>query len=338
MKKIFAIVIMVTFLIASSLVYWWSRPNYLSHPVIVEIPKGATIKEITTTLMRHNILTSEYFFLVGLKLSGVGVGFQAGKYKFPPMATPFDVIQMIGSGQVFSEVVWEIVVPEGEASAEIYSKISRDLDYSLDMVVAKASHFIKSEKLSKYHLSSLEGFLYPAKYTFYDHQPEPVVVIEKMVDTFFERIPDDYLNLCHKFRLSLREAVTFASLIEKETGIAEERHLVSEVIWNRLKHREPLGIDASIIYGIESFDGNLTTAHLKDRKNPYNTRRHRGLPPTPIGSPSKESLLAVFTPTDHGYNYYVLKAGNSGRHTFSKTLGEHNRAVRELVKYSRMHD
>ena len=130
--------------------------------------------------------------------------------------------------------------------------------------------------------------------------------------------------------LALHQAVTFASLIEAETLHDDERSKVSEVIWRRLKDNAPLGIDAALIYGIPDYAGDLKTAHLNDAKNRYNTRIHRGLPPSPIGNPSAKSMAAVLTPSDQGYYYYVLIPG-SDRHHFSRTLKEHNEHVRNLV-------
>lgn len=97
----------------------------------------------------------------------------------------------------------------------------------------------------------------------------------------------------------------------------------------------PLGIDAAIIYGIKGWDGDLKTAHLRDRKNLYNLRLHRGLPPGPICSPSKAALQAVLSPASDGYYYYVLLPGNGSRHHFSKTLKEHNFFVKKLVNYQK---
>ena len=109
---------------------------------------------------------------------------------------------------------------------------------------------------------------------------------------------------------------------------------ISEVIWNRIKKGEPLGIDAALIYGIKNYQGDIKWKHLRDKKNKYNTRIHKGLPPGPIGAVSKVSLEAVLNPTAEGYYYYVLKAGTT-RHNFSKSLAEHNKFVKLLLNEQR---
>jgi len=151
------------------------------------------------------------------------------------------------------------------------------------------------------------------------------------VKNFWQHLPKNYEAQVHAMGLSLDQAVTFASLIERETRHDDEKPLISEVIWRRLKDKTPLAIDAAVIYGVANYKGNLTWANLADAKNPYNTRIHVGLPPTPIGSPDLKALEAVLTPSNFGYYYYVLIPGE-GRHHFSRTLQEHNEHVKKLVE------
>ena len=125
---------------------------------------------------------------------------------------------------------------------------------------------------------------------------------------------------------------TIASLIEAETSQEDERNMVSEVIWNRIYQGMPLGIDASVIYGIKNYNGNITRADLSDSTNPYNLRLRKGLPPTPINSPTTDSLKAVLSPTEFGYLFYVVDPEQVNRHTFSKTITDHNAAVSKLLK------
>ncbi len=145
---------------------------------------------------------------------------------------------------------------------------------------------------------------------------------------FWRELPPSYEENCKAKGLILYQCVTFASLIELETKFDDERSMISEVIWRRLKAREPLGIDAALIYGIPNYDGDIKWVHLRDRKNKYNTRIFAGLPPSPIGSPSRDSLAAVLTPTNFGYRYYVLDIQIGERHHFSKSPSEHQKICR----------
>ena len=120
-----------------------------------------------------------------------------------------------------------------------------------------------------------------------------------------------------------------ASIIEKETGLASERRLISAVFHNRLKAKIRLGSDPTVIYGIPAFDGNLTRAHLR-ADSAYNTYKNLGLPPTPIASPGMASLKAAVNPADVSYLYFVSKG--DGSHFFSKDLKTHNKAVWKYQK------
>lgn len=130
-------------------------------------------------------------------------------------------------------------------------------------------------------------------------------------------------------KFNKHEVVTLASIIEKETGTPHERPLIAGVFLNRLNIGMRLQTDPTVIYGIKDFDGNLTRLHLQT-ETPYNTYIIKGLPPGPISNPGKASLSAVFKPEETDALYFVSR--NDGTHVFSKTLREHNRAVRIYQK------
>ena len=179
---------------------------------------------------------------------------------------------------------------------------------------------------------TLEGYLYPETYVYHNELPTAKQVIRDMLETFQKNIPPGYEQNLKALGLSLGDGIKFASLIERETKHADERAKVSEVIWNRLRRSEPLGIDAGLIYGIKNYDGDIRSRDLVDRSNPYNSRIFVGLPPTPIGAVSRASMEAVLTPTQEGYYYYVLIADGLERHHFSKSLREHNIYVKKLLE------
>ena len=187
--------------------------------------------------------------------------------------------------------------------------------------------------MEKYHISSLslEGYLYPLTYSF-TKMPTLKELIETMIKTLFKKLPKDYEEKLKNYNLSLNEAVIMASLIELESADPDERRKISGVIWNRLNAKMPLGIDASLIYGIKNYNGNISSSDLKDSNNEFNTRIRAGLPPTSIASPSLESLESVINPESHNFYYYVLDFENLKKHIFSKSLTEHNFYVRKYIK------
>ena len=238
------------------------------------------------------------------------------------------------SGTTFNPVVFESTIPEGFTYKQIAKKLSSfKLGSYQDIASLKNDKdFIQALGLET---KTLEGYVYPATYSFIE-QPDAKEVIQRAVKEFKKRLPKDYEARAREIGLSLDQAVNFASLIELETSSVEEKPLVSEVIWARLNDKVPIGIDATIIYGIEDYKGNITRRHLEDSSNLYNSRIHVGLPPTAIGNPDLTSMLAVLTPSSEGYYYYVLDVTKPGsKHHFSKTLREHNTYVRKLVEHSR---
>jgi UPF0755 protein len=126
----------------------------------------------------------------------------------------------------------------------------------------------------------------------------------------------------------MRQAVTLASIVEKETAVPAERPLVAAVFHNRLRLGMRLETDPTVIYGIRDFDGNLTRAHLEDASNPYNTYRIAGLPPGPIASPGAGSLAATVEPAASDALFFVSR--NDGTHVFSRTYQEHVAQVRRF--------
>ena len=131
----------------------------------------------------------------------------------------------------------------------------------------------------------------------------------------------------------MREVVTLASIVEKETGAPEERPLIAGVFRNRLDRGMRLESDPTVIYGIPDFDGNLRRVHLDDDANPYNTYRIAGLPPGPIANPGAASLRAVVRPAETDYLYFVSR--NDGTHVFSRSYREHLNAVNRYQKRRR---
>ncbi len=309
---------------------WSERPINLPAEVVIELKPGVSLRTISDTLESKGVVTSKNFFMALIRLRADYTKVQAGSYLFKGSTTPSDVLKKMMTGDIYIPVVLQVSIPEGftlkmlneRLAAKNVGKFSE-----LDALV-KDVKFLRSLGIKA---NSLEGFTYPATYNF-EAMPDGREFYKKTVKTFFEKLPTDYESSVAKAGLNLTQAVTFASLIELETMREEEKPLISEVIWARLKRGEPLGIDAAIIYGIANYDGDLKWKDLKNTKNRYNTRIHRGLPPGPIGAASRSSLVAVLNPSNLGYYYYVLDSNDPTRHLFSKTLAEHNSHVRKLVK------
>ena len=174
---------------------------------------------------------------------------------------------------------------------------------------------------------SVEGFLFPSLYEFTQHTRAPELVAKQM-SAFESRWRGIDLRQARARNLNAYDVLTIASMIEREAAVASERRLVSAVIYNRLKAEMPLAIDATLRYGL-GIPGTrpLTRAHLRSRSR-YNTRRHKGLPPTPIGNPGVPSMRAAARPAGRNYLYYLRRPGTV-RHFFTASAEEFCAKARE---------
>lgn len=307
---------------------WRTTPLLIEAPVELDLARGEGLRSFAEKLEERGVVDSSLRFYLVVRFGEGYSRFQAGHYRFVGNISPAMVIAQVRSGEVYRPIVFEITIPEGMTIKRLFARLE-EIGYPGARKLL--AHALSGEFAASLGVSSpsLEGFLFPATYAFTEI-PSPDELLRTMVAEFRKRLPAGYEERAAERGLTLEQAVTFASLIELESAHDDERRMISEVIWNRLRRRMNLGIDAAIIYGIADYRGDLTFKHLRDGTNPYNTRLRPGLPPTPIGSPSLDALKAVLEPTDFGYLYYVAEPGGTGRHRFTKTLAEHVRGVAAL--------
>ena len=329
-------VILTVLVLASSAIYlqrWTQTELTLPTEALVEFPSRTNLATLATKLEQAGMVSSAALFRLYVRWRGNFKQFQAGNYRIVASSiSPAQLVEKFIQGDVNAKLFLSLTFPEGLTLRKIVARmVAHGIgDKASNMKLASDKEYLRSLKLGK--APTLEGYLYPATYNFYQRQPTAREVFSAMVSKFFSMLPADYERRAADMGINLYEAVKIASLIEVETGHDDERERIAEVIWRRLQKNTPIGIDASVIYGIADYRGNLTRRHLRDRNNPYNSRVHRGLPPTPISSPSLASLLAVLNPTDEGVLFYVLIPDGKRRHHFSKTLQEHNIHVQRLVR------
>lgn len=310
---------------------WSALPIMVPQASIVAFPPGTSLDTLARRLEVEKVITSRHLFRLLVKIRGNYGRFQAGNYRFEGDMSPEKVEQIMAEGKTYQPIALQVIVPEGWSLRQLTTRLAEYKIGTKEELIAltKDPAFLKSLKVEQ---GTLEGYVYPATYSFAKF-PSGKDFFSKTVGTFWEKMPAGYEAKIKAKGLTLNQAVTFASLIELETAAPEEKPLISEVIWRRLKDGIPLGIDAALIYGIPDYQGDILWKHLKDRENLYNTRIHHGLPPTAIGSVSASSLEAVLIPTNFGNYYYVLDlSAGKPQHHFSKTLKEHQMYVNRLVQ------
>jgi conserved hypothetical protein, YceG family len=309
--------------------YWWllsysERPRPGSGTTIaIDIPVGSGPRQTIDLLAKNQVIDDADFFYRWVRYyKRVAGKFKAGELAFRDTMTPEEVLAVLLEG---IPITHKITIPEGlrvDEIAQLFQAVGL-ADATEFEQMARDATFVQQHGLPG---DTLEGFLFPETYQFQKHTPLAAILTTMIAQ--YQKV----------FTLSLREraaelgwselqAITLASIIEKETGVEEEKPIVSAVIRRRLALDMPLQMDPTVIYGVKRFDGTVTRKDLQTA-GPYNTYLNRGLPPGPIANPGLGALDAALNPSKTEYLYFVSK--NDGSHTFSRTLAEHNRAVEQL--------
>lgn len=336
MKKLAVLLLLIVIAAGAAGVWIYLRigepyRGYQGAKQFVEIPAGAGSRTIGDRLVQTGIVRDALSFRVGLYISGKGRGLQAGEYRFDRAMTPMEVIDKLARGDVH---VISITFPEGLTMAEMGKIVeTHGLGPASAFVTAARdpSPIAPLDPAAR----DLEGYLFPETYLLPRRTDAPRLV--KLMTDRFEHVFTPELGQAAEARgLTVRQAVTLASIIEKEASRPEERPLVAAVYANRLRIGMALQCDPTVIYALEragKYTGNLRREDLAF-DSPYNTYRYPGLPPGPIASPGRASLEAALYPARVDFLYFVSR--NDGSHEFARTLEEHNRNVRKWqVQYFR---
>ena len=292
-----------------------------SREKIFNIAPGQSLKQIAANLESRGLVSDAVLFTWYARYKKAGTRLPAGEYLLPGNMTPAQMLDTLLEGKVR---LYRLTVPEGLNMHETASLVAAAglCDTKTFMDLCMDHEFIAALAVPSH---TLEGFLYPDTY-FFSKSAACRQVIKKMVSTFFTVFTPQWQERAQTMGFTLQEIVTLASMIEKETGDASERPLIASVFHNRLKKKMRLESDPTVIYGDPEFEGRIRTRHLR-RKTDYNTYQMHGLPKGPIASPGEKSLEAALFPARSEYLFFVSK--NDTTHYFSKTLSEHNRAVRK---------
>ena len=290
----------------------------------VDIPPGTGTAAMARRLADAGVVRSPEAFRLAVWMKGSGRRLQAGEYRFDRPMSPAEVVDKLARGDVY---VRAITFREGLTIWDMAS-VYENAEFGT------ASDFMAASKRADLirdidpEARDLEGYLFPDTYTL-PRSATAEQLVERMVAQFRKVLTPELKQQAADRGLTVRELVTLASLVEKETGKADERTTVAGVYTNRLRIGMGLQCDPTVIYALMlagRYDGNIRRADLQI-DSPYNTYRYAGLPPGPIAAPGAASLHAAANPADVPYFYFVSR--NDGSHVFSTTLDEHNKAVYE---------
>ncbi len=303
---------------------WEPGPARDAATVVVEIPEGSSVRNIQKILAEKGVIYDDIRFLIMARFSGKAGRLQAGEFLLPTGALPRDIIHALSTAH---SIEYSITIPEGLSIEETASRFAAKGWCRAERFIALCHNASFIESLGLTGAVSLEGFLYPAKYSVPKNMRDAERLIALMVGTF--------RNVWQELTEGIEPpperdmVVTLASMVEKETSAGFERPIIAGVFFNRLKKGMRLQSDPTVVYGVKDFRGKITRAMLRN-KTPYNTYVIAGLPVGPIASPGRAALKAVLSPAETDAFYFVAK-GN-GTHQFSRTLREHNNAVRKYLR------
>jgi peptidoglycan lytic transglycosylase G len=297
----------------------------------VDLPSGAGSRTISDRLVDGGIVSDRLTFRLALWQSGQGRHLKAGEYRFDRAMTPFEVIDKLVRGDVY---VINVTFPEGLTIADM-AAIFETHGFGPRSAFVEAAQDPSPIRHVDASAKDLEGYLFPETYPLARHT-DAASLVRLMVARFDHVLTPELRQAAAARHLSVRQLVTLASIVEKETARPEERPIVAAVYENRLRIGMPLQCDPTVIYALQRagrYDGNL---HHEDLAfdSPYNTYRYAGLPPGPVASPGRASLEAALNPAAADFLYFVSR--NDGSHEFARSLNDHNKNVQKYqVQYFR---
>jgi UPF0755 protein len=285
------------------------------------VSRGQPFSAIVDSLDSQGIIRDKALFVFVAKMRGGISRLQVGKYLFRSGVSNSEIFLVMRSGR--GGVPIQVTIPEG-LTARGQAKL---LVRAVGIDSAKYMRLVTDESFTRslgVEARSLEGYLFPETYVFTWQQDEREVV-KKFVDQFMRFYTDSLREREQVLGWTTEQVLTLASIVEGESRIKEERPIIAGVYRNRLRKGMLLEADPTIQYILEDGPRRLTYADLK-MESPYNTYRHKGLPPGPVNNPGLASIIAALYPAEH--NYYFFVANGAGGHWFSTTFDEHKRMVR----------
>lgn len=317
-----SVLLLVLALVARELERRWLEPLVIPEEgYVLRIAAGDSLRTVTLELEQQGIYSHPYLLRAFGRWTGLDQQIKRGEYLLQPGLGAQSLLRLLVTGKV---VQYQVTLPEGITlrQALVLLQQAEALEHTLSGVDDPDL----GELVGAY--ANPEGLFLPETYRYERGDTDLDILarahralIGQLEQAWQQRAP----NLPYE---TPYEAVIMASIIERETGVPEERPEIAGVFVRRLQRGMRLQTDPTIIYGLgESFDGNLRRQHLQDESNPYNTYRHHGLPPTPIALPGRAAIEAALNPAEGETLYFVARG--DGSHVFSATLEQHQQAVRK---------
>ncbi|GAA4652402.1 endolytic transglycosylase MltG [Kistimonas scapharcae] len=327
-KPLFYVLLMLLAAALLVLLSWRWLQAYLDEPVntleegtVFVVNAGESFSRVSRRLEERGILRLPDVFRLYARVIGEDTGLRAGEYLVKPETTVAGLLELLTSGRV---ILHSATLIEGRTLAENLAMLSENKKLVFELTGLNGQEILKKLEFSD---ASAEGMFFPDTY-YFEAGDTDTSILRRAYLRMQEVLAKEWARKASDLPYqSPYEALIMASLIERETGVPEERGQIAGVFVRRLQKGMRLQTDPSVIYGLgEAYQGNLTRKHLRTY-SPYNTYRIKGLPPTPIALAGRESIRAALHP-EAGNTFYFVARGD-GSHKFSRTLAEHNAAVKK---------
>ncbi len=319
-------------IVATAALAWWGHQwlqkpiASLTEPRIFEVPKGASLRTVASSLNDNGLLDQPELWTAWARITKRAHSVKAGEYELPPGLTPSGLLDLLNSGAV---LLHSITFIEGSTFADMRKALAQDPSVLSKYATRAPEDVMRALGQPDLHP---EGQFFPDTYRF----PRNTTDIE-LLGMAFRRMQQELSKAWETRAKDLPlagpyEALILASIIEKETALDTERPQIAGVFIERLRRGMRLQTDPTVIYGMMAkYDGNIRRTDLL-RDTPYNTYTRAGLPPTPIALPGLDSLRAAVQPDATGALFFVATGNGDGSHYFSRTLAEHNAAVKRYLQ------
>jgi len=308
--------------------------------IAVEVPIGSSLSSISALLEKKGVIKDAKVFKYYAKFKNESQ-FQAGNYDLTQAMTLDELIESLKTGKVYREPVFTMTVPEGLTLDQIGKIVEKKTPYTqkefMDLVTSEAfvqkmmanyPELVTDAVLADNIRYDLEGYLFPATYSYFEEKPSLESIAEEMVAAM-NNVVKDYSDVLAEKQMSVHQLLTFASLLEEEATAQTDRETIASVFYNRIEQGMPLQTDPTVLYALGSHKDRVLYEDL-EVENAYNTYKNKGLPPGPIAGAGKTSIEAALNPSKTDYLYFL--ADKEGVNHFSKTYDEHLQKKAQYIK------
>ena len=296
-------------------------PNNLASPLTIELKRGSTVRTLAKELQKHDLLDYPELLIIWARVNGQATRLQAGEFEIQSGETLTDLLDDIVSGQVKQ---YSLTLVEGWNFKQFMQAVNDHEAIEHTLATQTNDEIMLALDLGELHP---EGLFFPDTY-FIHKNIKDIEVLQRAYQDMQRILKQQWDDRDENLPFNdAYEALILASIVEKESAVADERPIIAGVFINRLRKKMRLQTDPTVIYGMgDDYDGDIRFRDLR-KDTPYNTYTRRGLTPTPIAMPGIGAIKAVMHPAKTEHLYFVAINDNSGRHKFSSTLDEHEKAV-----------